>query len=245
MQHVYYKLLKKWAWHCNKCMSELSDNSAIKNQAKERYFLELFSGSKTVSNVFEQYNYKVQTIDIIEKFNPSICADILQLKLNQIPQYKKISVVWASVPCTVNTILNLHNHHEKFLYSHRNYYYLPKTSEALHSIKMLEKTLWLIKKINPVYYFIENPRGAMRHFPQIKSIPFRYCVSYSDYGASVYKPTDIFTNCGFLKLKELKTSVGQKFENSVAKLNDSFQRSIVPSLLVQEILNQIDFSISA
>ena len=241
MQLVYYKLLKKSAWHCNKCMSEIADNLHFSTDQKERYFLELFSGSKTVSTVAkEQFNYKTFTIDLQEKFNPDFVADILKLPLNKIPNFKRISIVWASVPCQFFTILNIPNHWDKITYNHRQYYYIPKTAEARSAVQLLEKTIWLIKSINPVYYFIENPRGALRHMPQINFAPFRYTVSYSDFGTDLYKPTDLFTNCGFLDLPEIKTAVGRKFKTSVLELNNSFERSIVPPGLVTEILKQID-----
>lgn len=240
MQLVYYKLLKKSYWHCLKCLSIGADNLHLKTGHKEPYFLEIFSGSKQVTTVAKNdFNYKTFTIDFESKFHPDCCIDVLKLPLKKIPQYSKISVVWASVPCTWFTILNIADHWEKITYSHRKYYYVPKTAEAKKALQLLEKTLWLIKKINPTYYFIENPRGALRHMPQMNFAPFLYTVSYSDFGEQVYKPTDIFTNCPGLQLPALKTAVGRKFENSISNMNNSFERSKVPPLLIKSILQQI------
>ncbi len=241
MKFVYYKLLKKSFWHCNKCLSTITDNMHFSNDQKERYFLELFLGSKTVSTVAEtQFNYRVFDVDFEEKFTPALCADIAKLRLNQIPNYKKVSVLWASVPCQVYSIMSGLQHWDKITYNHRQYYYIPKTAEARSAVQLLEKTIWLIRSINPVYYFIENPRGALRHMPQINFAPFRYTVSYSDFETDLYKPTDIFSNCGFLNLPKIQTAVGRKFTGSVKEMKNAFDRSIVPPGLVSEILNQID-----
>jgi site-specific DNA-cytosine methylase len=222
-------------------MSIVADNLQQKNDHKERYFLELFSGSKQITNVAKaEFNYKTFTIDFEPKFKPDLTMDILKLPLKKIPHYNKINVVWASVPCTWFSILNIKDHWNKLTYSHRQYYYIPKSPEAIKAVQILEKTIWVIKKINPQYWFIENPRGALRHMPQMNFAPFLYTVSYNDFGAGIYKPTDIFTNHPALKFPKLKTAVGRKFENSIAGMNNSFERSKVPAELIQSILNQIE-----
>lgn len=241
MQKVYYSLLKKHYWHCLKCLSTVADNLQLKTDHKEHYLLEIFSGSKQISNTASaEFNYKTFTIDFEKKYNPDLVFDVLKLPLKKIPSYNKINIVWASVPCTWFTIMNIKDHWQKLTYSHRNYYYIPKSPEAIKSIQILEKTLWIIKKINPQYWFIENPRGALRHMPQMNFAPFLYTVSYDDFGAGVYKPTDIFTNHPSLKFPRIKTAVGRNFEKSIAKMNNSFERSKVPAPLIHSILSQIN-----
>ena len=231
-------MLKKSFWHCEKCMSINVDNLHQKISKNQPYLIEFFSGSKTVSKVASTFNYKTFTVDIEEKFQPDLQADILKLRTNSIPGFEDTSIIWASIPCTYFTILNIANHWDKITYASRKYYYLPKTKEARTAIKILEKTLYLIRKINPTYFFIENPRGALRHMPQMRNIPV-HTVSYNDYGLDYYKPTDIFTNCPFLELKKIKTAVGRTFPGSVTNLNSAFERSIVPPKLIEEILYQI------
>lgn len=241
MQYVYYKLLRKWAWHCNNCLSAIQDNLQFVPGYKQKYLMELFSGSKTVSTIAEsKYQYKTFSVDIEEKFQPALCKDIMKIKLADIPDSKRIFFVWASIPCLPYTVLNIKRYWHKITYSHRYYYYFPKINEAKEAIQLLEKTLWLIKTINPVYYIIENPRGGMRHMPQMNFAPFRYTVSYNDFDSDVYKPTDLFTNCNFLRFPQLRSSVGRKFAASITKMKDSYERSIVPPGLVTEILKQIE-----
>jgi hypothetical protein len=245
MKNVYYPLLKKSAWHCQNCLSTFSDNLQIIPDEKERYLLELFSGSKTVSTTAEGFKYKTFTVDIEKKYQPDLCTDLTKINLNQIPGQRKVSIIWASIPCTTYSILNLHNHWEKITHSHRKYNYVPKTNEAKKAIQLLEKTIWLIKSINPTFYFIENPRGALRHMPQINFAPIRHEITYSDFGMDIYKPTDIFTNCNFLQLPKIGSCVGKVLPGSVAGMNNAFDRSVVPRRLIQEILTQIDFNLKS
>ena len=239
MKRVWYPLLKKHAWHCLKCVSTAVDYLHFTSHKKEPYLLELFSGSQTVSKVAESFNYRTFNVDFESKFNPDLVKDISKLSLKDIPGQKSISIIWASIPCTVYSVLNLHNHWEKIVYSHRKYYYIPKTNEAKKAAQLLEKTIWLIKSINPDYYFIENPRGALRHMPQMNFAQVRHEISYSDFGLDIYKPTDIFTNCNFLKLPQLRRPVGITFPGSVVKMTNAYERSKVPALLIESILKQI------
>lgn len=236
---VYYKLLKKTAFHCHKCMSANADNLQLKLRDKEPYLLELFSGSKTVASIAGSMYFKTFTIDIESKFSPSLVCDISKLSLQQVPNREKIMIIWASLPCTFYSILNISKHWKRLTFAHRKYYYIPASIQARQAIQLLEKTLWLIRKINPVYFFIENPRGALRHMPQMSAVPFLHSISYSSYGAEVYKPTDIFTNCPFLQLKEITRNPGQSFAKQITQMNSAFERSIVPAALIQDILTQI------
>lgn len=238
LRQVFYPLLRKTAFHCHKCMSAYPDKLHTFISAKSGHLLELFSGSKAVSNTFQTSGYSTCTIDNNPKLFPDICADISTLRVNDIPNRSKISFIWASLPCTVNSVLNSHNHWKKIHYSHRKYYYTPTTNEARASLRLLEKTLHIIRSINPKYYVIENPRGVLRHQPQMKTIPFRDTVSYSSYGIDLYKPTDLFHNIPGLQLAKLTGSVGKTFTLHVHTQANAFERSKVPPALIQEIIKQ-------
>ena len=51
----------------------------------------------------------------------------------------------------------------------------------------------MIRELQPKYYFIENPRGALRKMDFMQGIP-RYTITYCQYGERRMKPTDIWTN---------------------------------------------------
>ena len=48
-------------------------------------------------------------------------------------------------------------------------------------------------ELNPLLWFIENPRGGMRKMEWMQGLP-RYTVTYCQYGERRMKPTDIWTN---------------------------------------------------
>jgi hypothetical protein len=238
---IHYTLLKKDAFHCQKCLSANADVLHRVIDEKSKYLIELFSGSKTVSTIAEtEFDYSAVSIDNNAQLSPSICTDIMHLKLSDLKNKKDCRVIWASPPCPYFSKLTIAQHWKKITKAHRQYIYMPQTSEAWSAIKIVERTLWLIKKINPTFYFIENPQGVMRHLAQLSSVPFRYTVSYSDYGIDVYKPTDIFTNCPGLPLKKIIRNVREMPAGTVAKMNNSFERSKVPVQLIRTILQAIN-----
>lgn len=75
--------------------------------------------------------------------------------------------------------------------------------------------------------------------PQLGAVPFLHSISYSDFGFDVYKPTDIFTNCPFLELKQITKSADIKYAGSVTDMKNAYERSIVPVQLIESILSQI------
>lgn len=204
-------------------------------------FVELFSGSGHIAAAASMRGFDTVTIDIEPRFNPDICIDITNLRRSQLPG--KVDVIWASVPCTVYSILNLANHWEKICIGYRRYYYVPKTPEALGALRVLSATIRLIKKLRPIYYFIENPRGALRHMPQMAFVPHRRSVHYSDYGFDYPKPTDIFTNCPHFTPIEPK---GKALSSggTVAALSDAYQRSLVPPDLIGYLMECLSFLLS-
>jgi hypothetical protein len=236
---VYYTLLQQEAFHCPACLSANADKIFIKKNDFVPYLIELYSGSKTISKQAESMGFETFTIDNNAALQPDLVADIMTLKAPAIPGQGKCLLLWASFPCTWFTILTTSIHWKKETYSYRKYHYVAKTDQAIYAVKLLEKTLHLINTINPVYFIIENPRGVMRHLPQIRQIPFRHTVSYADYGMEVYKPTDLFHNIPFLKLKPITGAMGRQFTGSIKAQGNAFTRSIVPAELARDILQQI------
>ena len=149
-------------------------------------------------------------------------------------------MIWASIPCTVYSILNLHRHWKKICIGYRRYYYVPKTPEALEALRILTATIRLIKKLKPLYYFIENPRGALRHMPHMAFVPYRRLVHYSDYGFDYPKPTDIFTNCPhFTPIQPTNKKLNG--HAGVMTLPSAYERSLVPQGLIEYLMECLGF----
>lgn len=115
--------------------------------------LELFSGTESFSKIARERGHKTFTIDNDKSFNPNLCIDILDFNINMLPEeFKHPDIIWASPPCVAS------------ISKHWGIGNIPKSKEALIGLKILEKTLDIIKELKPKYYVIENPRGMMRKF---------------------------------------------------------------------------------
>lgn len=240
LRKVREPVSRKESWIClNHETSSLLDVSRIRDTPEKPLFVEMFAGSKHISQEAERRGFDTFTLDFNPKFNCDFSGDILNFHLNNFPllSNRAVSAVWASVPCTVYSTLSIASHWEKVSLGYRQYYYLPKTPQAQEALRILNKTVTLIKQLNPVYYFIENPRGALRHLPHIKLVPYRHTVSYADYGFEVYKPTDIFTNCPDFKPKQITTHVGKTFYKKIADLSGPYERSLIPPGLISEVFD--------
>lgn len=146
--------------------------------------LDLFCGVKSLKRPCEDLGFDYFGIDIEEKFNPDLVADINTLGIKDLP--KNIDIVWASPPCEHFSVASIGRHWNKDN--------SPKTENARFSLELVKNTIGLIEKINPRYFFIENPRGKLRKLPPMQDFPIRNTVTYCQYGDFRMKPTDIWTN---------------------------------------------------
>jgi len=138
--------------------------------------LELFSGTKSVSKAIGNKFDEIISVDINDKYKPTILIDILNWNYKiYTPNY--FNVIWASPPCTEYSILK---------------YGKGNVTEA---DKIVKKTLEIINYFNPSKWFIENPQTGRlkdRDFMQdLKYYDYDYC-SFSDWGYK--KRTRIWTN---------------------------------------------------
>jgi site-specific DNA-cytosine methylase len=108
---------------------------------------------------------------------------------------------------------------------------------------LLEHTIALIRANKPKYFFIENPRGAMRKQLVMKKFNL-VGVTYCQYGDTRMKPTDIFTNAD-IKLKPMckngdpchvRAPRGSRTRGSTQGAKNAKDRAIVPEELCLEII---------
>lgn len=186
--------------------------------------LELFAGTKSIGKAANELGYNVFSSDIGEQFNTDYTTDLLLFDYNKVPFQP--DVIWASPPCTSFSIASMNYHWDK----DRN----PLTEEAILGYQLVEKTIEIINHYNPTYWYIENPRGLLRHFPIMNSLPIRNTVTYSQYGDTRNKPTDIWTNNEKWIPKPFKfhnVTPDKKYQIS------SVERSMIPHNLCLEILS--------
>ena len=203
--------------------------------------LELFAGSRSFSKVAEDCGHKTYTTDFKAFDKIDQVCDIFDFDIGKIPF--KPDIIWASPPCYTFSVASIGHH---WTGGYRAY--IPKTEEAKIGLKIVEKTIDIINELNPKYYYIENPRGLLRKLPNIHSVPFRRTVWYCKYGDTRAKPTDIWTNdmswIPRLKCRNGNTNCHHEPAPRGAKtgtqgLKGSYERSIVPKKLCEEILKGI------
>ena len=111
------------------------------------------------------------------------------------------------------------------------------------------KTIEIINKLKPAYWFIENPRGVLRKMAFMDSFN-RKTVTYCQYGDSRMKPTDIWTN--FLEWNpkpickngdSCHVSAPRGSKTGTQGIKGAYRRSIVPDKLCEEIIYQITNSV--
>ncbi len=144
--------------------------------------LELFCGTKSIGKEFAKVGFDIVSVDMDAQFDPSICANILDLDPRD---FQGFDAVWASPPCNAFTVALIG----------RNWYHdhTPKNDLARQGMAILQKTVEMIDAINPKMWWFENPRGKMRRMPIVQQFK-RNTVTYCQYGDTRMKPTDLWTN---------------------------------------------------
>lgn len=107
--------------------------------------LDLFCGKKGFSQAFRDRGDEITTIDINKDFHPDICADLRRFILRD--SSARWDVVLASPPCT------------EFTRS-----ILPWYDQGPPSMELLNKTVKIITQIKPLFWIIENVKGAVKWF---------------------------------------------------------------------------------
>ena len=201
--------------------------------------LELFCGTKSFNKVARIYADETTTTDVDGRFSPDITSDVLDLKFNE----GEFDVVWASPPCEGFSVASIGKHWNKD--------HTPKTDKAVEALQLVEKTISIIRDINPTYWFIENPRGKLRKVIDryLQGLDYkRETISYCRYGDTRMKPTDIWTNC-FVWNPVDKMCSNYNDDHESAKRGSSTGtqglksyelRSAIPSSLFIEIFDSIE-----
>jgi len=195
--------------------------------------LELFAGSRSFSKVAEEMGMETFTSDFKDFDKIDYVCDILDFDVSKVPFNPDI--IWASPPCTYFSVASIGHHWNK---DHTH-----KTEEAKLGVKIVQKTLEIIKHFNPKFFFIENPRGKLRKLEVVKGIP-RATVTYCQYGEDRMKPTDIWNNnTNWMPRQMCKNgmpcheSAPRGSQTGTQGIKGNYLRSIVPYELCKEILN--------
>jgi len=143
--------------------------------------LDLFCGLGGFSAAFtDSDRWTVTTVDIEERFEPDIQADVMDLRPSDFEQ--NYDVVLASPPCTQFSPVAWS--HGKRVHTDGT----PVTDDAAEAVALVHHTVGLIHGLAPRYWYIENPQGAMRWVIGEPASTIDQC-AYSHY---TKKPTDLW-----------------------------------------------------
>lgn len=199
--------------------------------------LELFAGSQSFARAARDQKHTTFTTDSEPFEGIDYVVDILDFDTSQVPFVPDI--IWASPPCTAFSVASIGTHWESSG--------VPKTDAARHGIRLIEKTLEIIKYFQDqntdLKFYIENPRGMLRKLPVVAGLPLRRTVSYCQYGDERMKPTDIWTNDWSWVPRQICKTGGachvaapRGSRTGTQGRVGSFERSKVPLQLCSEIL---------
>jgi site-specific DNA-cytosine methylase len=119
----------------------------------------------------EKRGHEYITLDYEPKFNCTITADIFEMSAEKFGYF---DFVWASPPCEAFSVAAMGHH-----WGGGARAYIPKTSHAELSKRLVIHTLQIISDMKPKAWLMENPVGVLRKMPFMKSIPRRtvtYCL---------------------------------------------------------------------
>ena len=113
--------------------------------------LELFKGGGSITEFFkDNADVEVISLDILEKYKPSIVCDIMEFKYKQYePGY--FDIIWTFHECKIFSSLQYSWIGRKW--KDRN----ELDDERIKHSKFINKTIEIIDYLKPKTYFIENP----------------------------------------------------------------------------------------
>lgn len=142
--------------------------------------LELFAGTRSISRAFEKRGHETYSVEWNKDFeNITLYDDINNLTYNRVIElcHGLPDVIWASPDCSTYSVAAISKNRIKNKLTGS---LEPISDYAIFCDKTNKHLLELIKELNPKYWFIENPRGALRKMDFMQGLP-RYTVTYCQY----------------------------------------------------------------
>ena len=140
--------------------------------------LDLFCGTKSFTKVALEAGYEVDSLDILEKFEPTFCTDLMEWDYKQY-EPNRYDIIWASPNCKDYSSLNFLGKKEKDLTESNN---------------LVKKVLEIIGYFKPKYWYLENPQtGKLKDQSFMEHLPYND-VDYCKYGFDYRKRTRIWNN---------------------------------------------------
>jgi hypothetical protein len=193
------------------------------------HLLELFSGTGSMGRAFRAKGWQVTSVDLLAKFNPTICCDVLDLELEDVLEHGNVDLIWASPPCTHYSCARTK----------------AKTPRDLDgSDALVQKVLDLADSLC-CYFLIENPHsGLLKTRPVVQGLHMEV-LDYCRYGTAYRKRTSIWTNSSYEPLrllccKDCASSDGKKHTRRAQRAGPGWHHTLeelyaIPPELCEEI----------
>ena len=198
--------------------------------------LELFAGSRSIGKMADRMKLECFSSDINDFEGIDYVANVLDFDVTKVPF--KPDIIWASPPCTSFSVASIGRHWYVDSYGNPQ----PKSESAELGKKLVLKTIEIINHFDPIYWFIENPRGMLRKMDFMQRYT-RTGVTYCQYGDDRMKPTDIWTNNVFWNPRPMCSngdachiSAPRGSQTGTQGLSNAYERSKLPTLLCHDIL---------
>lgn len=197
--------------------------------------LELFAGSRSIGKQAEAMGMEVFSSDINSFEGINYAVNILEFDVNKVPF--KPDIIWASPPCTTFSVASIGHH-----WTGGSKAYIPKSASAQVGLAIALKTKAIIRHFDPLFFFIENPRGLLRKMDFMQDM-MRHTVTYCQYGDTRMKPTDIWTNNMNWNPRTVcrngdpcHVSAPRGARTGTQGITGAYDRSKIPEQLCKEIL---------